>query len=77
MMENSKQILELKERLAEIDPLEEEPDFFNSDETYVIFYTITCTFICIYGLWSCSVLITSKFVEKYFVESVVLQVSKT
>lgn len=34
-MENSKQILELKERLEAIEPLEEEPDFFTSDETIV------------------------------------------
>jgi hypothetical protein len=36
MMENSEQILELKERLVGIEPLEGDPDFFNSDETYVI-----------------------------------------
>jgi hypothetical protein len=30
MMENSEQILELKERLVGIEPLEEDPDFCNA-----------------------------------------------
>jgi hypothetical protein len=61
MMENSEQILELKERLVGIEPLEGDPDFFNSDETYVIFYIITFICTCIYVIWS--FLITSNLLE--------------